>query len=311
MAINEFDLNDAALFAKVVEKSSFSGAARTLGVPVSSVSRKVARLEENLGTRLLHRTTRKLSLTDAGRTYHSMISKGLEQLEAASEAVSDLQGEPNGRIRFTTVPGVGRYAWNLIEDFMVEHPKVTVEIDLTERTVDMVEGGYDLALRAGALPDSSLISKRLLSSPFAMYAAPCYLERAGTPERVEDLSRHQCIVRGLSSRGVTWRLRSGRKQRDVAVSGRLAVTSVETVMRACTRGLGIAMLPVAMTGAFEERGRLTRVLPSWEGPSAGLWLVYPSRQHLSPTVRAMIDFLSERIDIGIMSSEKIYAWHSL
>ena len=311
MTTDSIDLNDASLFAKVVEKGSFSAAARAFDLPVSSVSRKVARLEEQLGIRLLHRTTRKLSLTDAGRTYHSMASAALEQLQAAAAAISDLNSAPSGRIRFTTVPGIGRYAWELIEDFMVENPKVSMEIDLTETTVDMVDGGYDLALRAGSLPDSSLISKRLLQTHLQLYAAPCYLKRAGVPETLEDLAKHQCIIRGLSVRGATWKLKNGRKTRDVHISGRLAVTAIETQLRACTRGLGVTMLPAPMCTAFEERGRLQRVLPDWQGPSAGLWLVYPSRQHLSPSVRALINFLSERVDESIMRSDKIYAWHNL
>ena len=304
----DFDLNDAQLFAKVVEKGSFSGAARLLGLPVSSVSRKVARLEEQLGSRLLHRTTRKLSLTDAGRTYHDMVSSALEQLHAAAAAVSGLQAEPSGRIRFTSVPGLSRYAWGLVEEFLARYPKVSIEMDLTERTVDMIEGGYDLALRAGQLPDSSLVSRKLMTTSFGLMATPAYLDAHGRPATLDDLAEHECVVFGLSLRGAQWRLQQGRKTKEVPIRGRLAITDLEAVVQACLRGLGIAMLPLQMTELLVARGELERVLADWSGPTGGLYLVYPSRRHLSPSVRAFMDYLAENFDREVMRSDRIYEW---
>ena len=307
MTNTELDLNDARLFCRVVDRGSFSAAAKSMGLPVSSVSRKVARLEEQLGNRLLHRTTRKLSLTDAGQTYHDIASSALEQLDAAAAALSGLRSEPSGRIRFTTVPGLAHYAWELVEAFLERYPKVSIEIDLTERTVDLIEGGFDLALRAGQLPDSSLVSRRLEIHQFAMYASPKYLDARGRPQSIEDLAQHECIIRGLSLRGAHWKLMQGRKHRDQPVSGRLAITHLETVTRACLKGHGIALLPEGLSNKAVEEGQLERVLPEVRGPTAGMYLVYPSRRQLSPSVRAFMDHLAENIDgVGDLA-ERAYA----
>jgi DNA-binding transcriptional LysR family regulator len=307
MANQDFDLNDARLFSRVVEKGSFSAAAKSMGLPVSSVSRKVARLEEQLGSRLLHRTTRKLSLTDAGETYHGMVSSALEQLDAAAAALSGLQSEPSGRIRFTTVPGLAHYSWELVEQFLERYSKVSIEMDLTERTVDLIDGGFDLALRAGQLPDSSLVSRRLDVHHFGPFASPEYLDAHGRPQTMEELSQHECIIRGLSLRGAHWRLTQGRKTRDVPVSGRLAITHLETVTRACIKGHGIALLPESLSQKAVDDGRLERVLPEVRGPSGGMYLVYPSRRQLSPSVRAFMDHLAENFDLVGEVAERAYA----
>jgi len=296
------DLNDAALFARVVDKGSFTAAAESMGLQVSTVSRRVARLEAQLGSRLLHRTTRKLSLTDAGRTYHGMASAGLEQLDAAAAAILDLQSELRGLIRFTSVPGMGRFAWELVERFIVDNPKVSIEMDLTERTVDLVGGGYDVALRTGTLPDSSLISKRVAESRFALFAGPEYLESRGPVDSPEALAGHECIIFGMSTQGASWELSSGRKRQQLPVSGRLATTSVETILHACLGGFGVGHLPIDLCRPFVEEGRLVRVLPEWSGAVYGLFVVYPSRQHVSPSVRAFIEFLGEQAEASLLSS---------
>ena len=296
------NLNDAALFVKVVQKGSFTAAGGALGIRVSTVSRRVARLEAELGIRLLHRTTRKLSLTDAGRTYLRMVTTGLEHLDAAAAAIRDLQSEPSGHIRFTSVPGMGRFAWELIERFLVENPRVSIDMDLTEHTVDLVGGGYDLALRTGALGDSSLISKRVADSHFALFAAPEYLDKGAAIETPDDLADHNCILFGTSVDGATWSLSSGRRRAQVPVSGRLMTTSLETIHYACSAGFGVAHLPIELCQPLVQAGRLVRVLPDWAGAVFGVFLVYPSRRHVSPTVRAFIDFLEVEVKVSLPRS---------
>ena len=236
-----------------------------------------------------------------------MVSSALEQFDAAAAVLSGLQSEPAGRIRFTTVPGLAHYAWELVEQFLERYPKVSIEMDLTERTVDLIEGGFDLALRAGQLPDSSLVSRRLEMHHFALFASPKYLDAHGRPQSLDDLAQHACIIRGLSLRGAHWKLREGRKLRDLPVSGRLAISHLETVTRACLKGHGIALLPEGLSRKAVEEGQLERVLPEVQGPTAGMYLVYPSRRQLSPSVRALMDHLAENFDgVGDLA-ERAYA----
>ena len=302
-AINDLDLNAAALFTKVVEKGSFTAAAASLGLRVSTVSRRVARFEAQVGSRLLHRTTRKLSLTDAGRTFHGTLISGLEQIELAAATLEDLQSEPSGRVRFTCMSGMGRFAWGLISSFMIEYPKVSIEMDLTERTVDLVGEGYDLALRTGKLPDSSLISRHLADSHFALFAHPEYLERHGQLSTPDDLQQHECLIFGVSVQDGSWDLSSQRKHRQVAVAGRLATTSLETIFHACAAGFGIGQLPIVTCQALVDEGKLVRVLPAWEGGVHGLFLVYPSRTQVSPGVRAFIDYLVKQVGAALIRVE--------
>ena len=301
-AIDDLDLNAAALFTKVVEKGSFTAAAAALGLRVSTVSRRVARFEAQVGSRLLHRTTRKLSLTDAGRTFHGTLVSGLEQIEVAAATLENLQSEPSGRIRFTCLSGMGSFAWGLIGGFMAQHPKVSIEMELTERTVDLVGEGYDLALRTGNLPDSSLISRHLADSRFALFAHPEYLERHGQLSTPDDLQQHECLIFGVASHGAKWELSSQRSRLEVAVAGRLATTSLETIFNACAEGFGIGQLPVRRCQALVAEGRLVRVLPAWAGDVHGLFLVYPSRT-VAPSVRAFIDYLVKQVDDALLRVE--------
>ncbi len=288
----DMNLNNARLFAKVVDKGSFTAAGHALGLQVSTVSRRVARLETDLGTRLLHRTTRKLSLTDAGRTYYRMAVAGLEQMDAAAQAIRELQGELSGRIRFTSVPGMGKFAWELIKAFLADNPRVTIEMNLTERTADLVGGGYDLALRTGSLRDSSLISKHIANSYFALFAAPFYIENHQSIRSPDQLAAQNCLLYGTSLDNCSWTLSCEGQQIEVGVSGRLATTSLETHLHACREGFGIAHLPITMCQPSVEDGSLVRVLPEWAGSVFKVFVVYPSRKLVSPTVRAFIDFLA-------------------
>lgn len=281
------DLNDLEVFARVVERQGFSRAAKELGVPPSTVSRRVSRLEERLGVRLLQRTTRTVHLTEAGRVYFERVSLALREIENAEVSLQNIQGTPRGRVRVTSVnePFVEEILFAFLEAF----PEVSVDLDLSHRRVDLVGEGYDLAIRAGALPDSTLVAHRLASSKTRMVATPAYLERKGTPHVVSDLKDHDCVILGTSSSAATWTLSGPRGLERVAVSGRVAVNNHGSAVEAVRRGLGVGLLSGDIVERELGEGRLVEVLPACAPPAVDIWVVYPNRTLLSPAVRALID----------------------
>ena len=287
------DLNDLDVFCRVVQRSGFSRAASELGVPASTVSRRVARLEENLGTRLLHRTTRKLHLTDAGSVYFDQVSRALRQIEAAEVALQTVQGAPRGRVRLTTVNEP--FVESMLLDFLQKYPDISLEVDKSHRIVDLVEEGYDLAIRAGNLPDSSLVAHRLMTSGPILVASPRYLEARGTPLRISELAEHQCVILGTSATSATWTLRGPKGDVKVAVSGRLAVNGFVTAVDACVRGLGIGLFQKHFIKPQLASGELVEILPDAAPQPTGLFIVYPSRTLVPPAVRALIEHIKLEI----------------
>lgn len=285
------DLNDLEVFARVVEQSGFSRAARELGVPASTVSRRVARLEESLGVRLLQRTTRKLHLTDAGRAYFERVSRALRELEHAEVSLRAVQGTPRGVVRMTTVnePFIEDLLW----DFLEQYPDVTLEIDKSHRRADLIAEGFDLAIRAGTLPDSSLVAHKLMSSGPIVVAAPSYLEARGTPANVSELRDHECVVLGTSATAATWTVNGAKGEVRVNVSGRVAVNNFQSAVDACRRGLGIGMFPRHFIEPWLQNGELKEILPEAVPSPNGLFIVYPSRNLVAPAVRALIDHIKK------------------
>ncbi len=283
------DLNDLEVFARVVEKSGFSRAAQELGVPASTVSRRVSRLEDALGVRLLQRTTRKMHLTEAGRTYFEQISLALRQIQGAEASLRQVQGAPRGLIRLSTVeePFIEEVLFEFLESF----PEVSLEIDKSHRNVDLVAEGYDLAIRAGVLADSSLVAHKLLSSGPILVASPGYVETRGAPESVSDLRNHECVILGTTTTAATWQLGSSDAPERVSVSGRVAVNSFITAVEGCCRGLGVGLFPEGFIQPWLSSGRLVRVLPDIVTQSTGLWIIHPSKTLISPAVRGLIDFI--------------------
>ena len=283
------DLNDLEVFARVVEKSGFSRAAQELGVPASTVSRRVSRLEDALGVRLLQRTTRKMHLTEAGRTYFEQISLALRQIQSAEASLRHVQGEPRGLIRLSTVEEP--FIEEILFDFLDHFPQVSLEIDKSHRHVDLIAEGFDLAIRAGVLSDSSLVAHKLLSSGPILVASPSYLKAHGAPESVSDLRHHDCVILGTTTTAATWQLGSSDAPERVSVSGRVAVNSFISAVEGCVRGLGIGLFPEGFIAPWIESGRLLRVLPEVVTQRTGLWIVHPSRTLISPAVRGLIDFI--------------------
>jgi DNA-binding transcriptional LysR family regulator len=290
------DWNEVAIFVKVVEEGSFIGASRALGVPRSTVSRKVASLEERLGVRLLHRTTRSVNPTDEGRAYFERCAPLIREATDAGRAVSERQDVPRGRLRVTAPSLFGtRFLGPLVNTYLDRFPEVQVELLLTDRVVNLVEEGFDLAIRAGELRSSDLIARRLAAARAELVASPAYLAARGVPETVDDLAAHRCIATGTGPGPHTWGLSVGGEVMEVPVEGPLVVNALELCHRAALDGVGIARVPAFLVQRDLACGNLVRVLPEVELDAGGLYAVYPSRRHLAATVRTFVDLLSEEL----------------
>ncbi|TSD87646.1 LysR family transcriptional regulator [Mycobacterium sp. KBS0706] len=294
------DLNDIQVLARVVEAGSFTAAARLLGMPKTTVSRRIAALEREVGVRLLQRTTRSLSLTDAGRLYYEQSSQALRLIERANLRLAEARAEPSGTIRISAPVGFGgHFLTATVFDFLTAHPKTRVELRLTDDTLNLVETGIDLAFRTGVLPDSTLVARRLGSTHRILCASPDYLARCGVPAVPADLAGHDCVIAGPSAAGAPWVLEGPEGSETVTVSGRFAANEMQAVHAAALAGLGIAQLPLGIAEAAVAEGRLRRVLPEHTTPAGGLYAVYPSSQHLSPLVRAFIALAAERVSAAV------------
>lgn len=305
------DLNDLEVFARVVEKAGFSRAAQELGVPASTVSRRVSRLEDTLGVRLLQRTTRKMHLTEAGRTYFEQISLALRQIQSAEENLRQVQGAPRGLIRLSTVEEP--FIESILFKFLKSFPDVSLEIDKSHRRVDLIAEGFDLAIRAGTLADSSLVAHKLIATGPVLVASPHYLTIHGTPESVGDLRKHDCVILGTTATAATWQLGSLEEPERVSVSGRIAVNSFISAVEACTHALGIGLFPEGFIGPWLESGELVQILPQAVSQRTGLWVVHPSRTLISPAVRGLIDFIKESFRNDLKQAGQLPAssrWHS-
>jgi DNA-binding transcriptional LysR family regulator len=287
------DLNEMLVFARVAQVGSFTAAAKSLGMPKSTVSRKVTELEARLKARLLNRTTRKLALTDVGRTYYDHCARIAAEIEDAERAVSNLQESPRGTLRVTTGTNAA-YVRPIINDYLKRYPEVRVELFCTGRHVDLIEEHFDLAIRAGELTDSTLIARRLGHVRWFLVAAPAYLKKHGRPRSLDDVKKHDCVTFGTSTGGELRLDRSGRSAR-VAVSSRLLANDFDVVQAAALDGLGLALLPTFQCLDDLRAKRLERVLRDWEAPPTPIHIVYPSTRHLSPKVKSFIDLLQERM----------------
>lgn len=288
------DLNEMLVFARVVQAGSFTGAAAKLGMPKSTVSRKVSDLEERLKARLLQRTTRKLGLTDVGRIYYDYCARIVGEVEDAERAVNSLQQTPRGVLRVTAPVNVA-FLGPIVSDFLKRYPEVRLELLCTGRAVDLVEERFDLAIRAGTLADSTLIARSLGRVDWFLVATPAYLKRRGRPRSPEDLKKHHCLFFGASLDAVSVRLDKGDRSVQVAPSPRMIVTDMDILYAGTSAGLGISLLPAFRCVEDLRARRLERVLRDWNVPSTPVQVVYPSIRHVSPKVKSFVDHLYERM----------------
>lgn len=291
------DLNRVSAFVRVVLDGSFTKAAKSLGLPKSSVSRSVAQLEQDLGIRLLHRTTRRLALTDAGAAFHERVSRALGDIDEATSAAADSQSELRGPVRVTAPTDMGIWALApMLARFAQSHPAIRVELSLSGRLVDLVAEGFDLAVRAGPLRDSSLIARRVGELRSVVYASPAYLARRGVPKDLGDLSGHDCVVFRPTAGKASWTMVSTNgSQKTVDMTGPLACDDMSFAREAVVAGAGLGVLPEFICGLAEEAGELVRVLPEWSVHGTVLHIAYPSARYVPQRVVVLRDFLAAEL----------------
>lgn len=290
-------LSDIAVFVKVVEHGSFTAAAEYLSVSKSAVSKYVTRLEARLGARLLNRTTRRLSLTEIGRTFYQRTRRGLADIEDAEAEVSSLQGEPRGSLRLNTPMSFGiLHIAPALHDFMAQYPELSVDMFLDDRKVDVIDEGFDVSVRIANLPDSSLVARRLGPCRHAIVASDGYLEKHGTPKTPDELRGHNVLAYRYQQSPLQWHFQTpDNKTASVTVGGSVQLNNGMATRAAVLNGLGVARIPTFVVGDDIRAGRLRALLPDYGTLELSIFLVYPQRRYLSPKVRAFADFMAERI----------------
>jgi DNA-binding transcriptional LysR family regulator len=291
-------LDELATFAAVIETGGISQAAARLGVPKSTVSRRLARLEASLGARLVQRTTRQVRATDEGKALFDRVAGPLATLADATRRVTENRDDMTGRVRLTAPVDIGQLVLApVIAEFCRRYPDIEVDVELTGRIVNLVEEGFDLAVRAGRLKESSLVARRITTECFLLAASPGYAAAAGLPQGPLELPRYRTVRMRVFHSVSTWRLTDGEREVDVEVTGTVVGNDFSFLRQCVVEGVGIGLLPRSLIVRDLDKGALVRVLPAWrlavEG--AALHLVYPSARQLPGRVRALRDFLLENL----------------
>jgi DNA-binding transcriptional LysR family regulator len=283
-------------FRRVVELGGFSAAARDLGLSNAAISKHVAQLEGRLGARLLQRTTRRLSVTEAGQAYYERTARLLDDLAEADDAVSLMQAAPRGTLRVNAPMSFGiQYLAPVLPDFLERCPEVSIDLAMSDRVVDLLEEGFDVALRIrSGLPDSRLIAQKLAPVRRLVCAAPAYLARRGRPQQPADLARHDCLIYSLTDAPEVWDFDGPQGMVAIAVRGRLKANNGQALREAALAGIGIIRLPSFSVAPELKTGRLVEILSDWRIPAHEFYAVYPTNRHLAPKLRAFVDFLAER-----------------
>jgi len=288
-------LQSMKVFAKVVDSGGFAAAAASMGLANSVVTRHVADLEHHLGARLLNRTTRRISLTEAGTLYIERCHQILAEIEEADQAVSQTSGTLRGTLKISAPVSFGvRYMAPVVSQFMRKNPEVVLDFTFDDRVVDLTEEGIDLAIRIARIPSSSLIARKISTTRIVLCASPGYLEQYGTPQVLEDLSQHRCLQYNQWSTRNEWRLigPDGREEL-VRIKSSLYSNNGETLRVAAVDGGGIVLMPSFIGGADLCSGRLVPILPQYAPPELGIYVVYSSRRYVSAKLRAFIDMLAQ------------------
>ncbi|ADV27515.1 transcriptional regulator, LysR family [Pseudoxanthomonas suwonensis 11-1] len=295
-----YDLNDTLVFVKVVEQGSFIAAARSLGLPKTTVSRKVQELETRLGAQLLHRTTRRLGLTEAGNVYFEHCQRIAQELEEAEGAVGQLQGGPRGWLRFTVPYSIG-IAWisPLLGEFHARYPEIRLDMHMSNDQVDLIGSEIDVALRGGPLPDSTLIARRLAGFRTQVFASPDYLSRHGEPLHPDELQHHRILAVRKHYHShptrITWPLSDGTDTTEFPINPLMVANDPSALIGAVLCGEGLTLATDVTAKPYVESGALRRVLAGWTGPEVDFNAVFPRGRVMSPKVRAFVDFLVERL----------------
>lgn len=291
------DLNHVRVFVKVVESGSFAAASRALGIPTTSVSRKVSCLETALGARLLNRSTRKIELTSIGSAYLKEAALGLARLDDAGKEIENLREFPSGVVRLTAPVELGaRFLTPWIAQFMAQFEQVKVELILRDRYIDLIAERIDIAIRIGRVANASFIARKLCAVRRVLVASPSYVRSRGSPRTIEEIREHDCVLFGATLEDSVWHVDGPNGSVEVAVKARMAVDNMQAAINAVAAGVGVGLLPAAIIAEDVRTGRLLPVLPGYT-VEGSLFAIYPSRSHQPLASRALLDFVACRIEM--------------
>jgi len=287
------DLRRMVIFFHVVDTRSFSGAARQLGIARSAVSRHITLLEKSIGVRLLNRTTRQVSMTEAGETYFQSCARIVAEAEAATRRLSHLQEEPEGTLKIAAPISLGnKFITPLVHDFMQRYPALNVELLLDDQILDMIKDGIDISIRVGWLHDSNMVARKLGDWPRYLCASPDYLERHGTPKTPAQLTHHEWILFTQLPTPHQWIFTKNKRQEKVQVKGHLKTNNADAIHSSLLAGAGIAAQAAFLVQDDIKAGRLVHLLEDWDCGSAGMYAVYQDRRYQQAKVRLFIDFIN-------------------
>lgn len=297
------DLNDMVIFSKVAELQGISPAARAMRIPKSKVSRRMVALEDELGVRLLERSTRAVHLTEVGKIYFQHCKRIVEEANSARESVQHMLDAPRGHLRISTSVTIGQYLLAPhLGEFMAEYPEIEIDVNLNNRRVDVIAEGFDLVVRVGDLQDSTLVSKRLGSDHLKLFASPEYLKKNGTPKQLSDLDEHKLLVMSDSARPGQWTLTGpGNQQETVSANPYATTNDLAMIRQIAIDDSGITLLPGFLSAAPEKSGKLRRILPDWRTTTIYYHALYPSHRGVTLKLRAWLDFFQHKL--GQISTE--------
>lgn len=290
------DLNETAVFVKVVQTGSFSEAARQLGLPTSTISTRVSRLEKRLGVTLLQRTTRRLHLTDVGEVYFQHAALGMSHLSDAEVAITEALGEPKGVLRVTAPADLGdRILADILKSMREAYPNISIDLALMDRYVDLVAEGIDVAIRAGELKDSTLVAKNVGTASWSLYASPAYLKSASALNHPSELKQHDCLQFTPLGREA-WKLNKQQQQLIVPMTGQIMINDIRVIHAMAIDGEGVALLPNYHCQQECLRAKLVKVLPEWHAKLDPIHIVYPRQRFVHPKLRAFIDVAALKLN---------------
>lgn len=287
-------LDGMAVFVEVINAGSFTAAAQSLGHSTSYVSKQITRLEKRLGSRLLNRTTRTISLTDAGRAYYERCSQIIIDAENAERSINRLQENPSGLLRINAPVSFGtRHLLDVLPQFMQRYPEIKLEVEFNDRLIDVVAEGYDVVIRVGEIKDANLVARKITSSRGVLVASPGYLKRKGCPQLAEDLMRHDCIVYSLLPTPTQWPFYKDGVRSSVIVEPRAMCNNAALEIAMLVQGIGIARIPLFTCEQEVASGELQIILEDYDQIRLDVYAVYPHRQYLTAKVRAFVDFVAD------------------
>ena len=288
------DWSGVSEFVAVAETESFTAAGKRLGISIAQVSRQISALEERLSAKLFYRTTRKVSVTEVGGIYYQHCRQVMDGLADAERAITNLQSTPKGKLKITAPITYGeRSVAPLVNDFVTQYPELEVQLVLSNQQIDLIDEGFDLAIRLGQLGDSTMIGKRLATRKQYVCAAPEYLSAFGAPHTLSELDRHNCLSGTLDY----WRFQEKGKARNIRVKGNFSCNSGPVLVDAALKGMGIVQLPDYYVQEYINQGQLIELLPNYREPDDAVWALYPQNRHLSPKVRMLVDYLAKELAV--------------